>query len=254
MRSAWHVLVTTAVLMTACQRSGTIVIHDAGTRDDAAGGSGGGPAADAPARHDAGAGGRDGSSDGTAAAGTGGAADASADRSPADAGAETFTGAMPCAAGTALPALDKSCGDVRECVAVFHQINCCGTKVALGISKSDLAAFTQAERACAASYPQCGCPTLPTRTEDGSSSSGLDGDIGVTCRAGRCTTFIKACQGPCGPGTTCACCPSGPTNYCLCTTTGCTADQDCEDPARSTCQRGGSSSLCTGTGVTCFVP
>ena len=118
----------------------------------------------------------------------------------------------------------------------------------------ELEAFTRAETMCAASYPACGCPALPTRTDDGSSTRGLDGDIVVACREGTCSTFVKGCGGPCGAGTTCACCPIGPTQYCVCTTTGCRGNGDCTDPARPTCQQAGSPSLCTAAGVACFVP
>jgi hypothetical protein len=155
---------------------------------------------------------------------------------------------MSCGAGTVLPAFDKSCRGDNDCVAVTHQVDCCGSRMVLGINIRDQAAFTQAERACAASYPACGCPPRPTRTEDGSITISADLDIAVACRSGACTTFLRGCGGPCAAGTSCNCCPRGPANFCVCSTTGCTSDGECRDPMHPSCYRQGIQSFCSVAG------
>jgi hypothetical protein len=59
----------------------------------------------------------------------------------------------------------RSCTGDAACAAAFHQTNCCGTLVAVGISESDRARFDMLEPACRASYPGCGCPSGLTETD-----------------------------------------------------------------------------------------
>jgi hypothetical protein len=160
------------------------------------------------------------------------------------------TAPMMCAGTAALPAFDKTCAVDADCAAVTHQINCCGTLVALGINKRLVTAFNDAEKACAASYPACGCASQPTRTEDGSMQLGFDGGIAVKCQSGSCTTFIKGCGDPCGAGTSCFCCPTGPQSYCACTTP-CTSNTECKTPGLTTCQTGGFPKFCAAN-VACW--
>jgi hypothetical protein len=241
-----------ALAAAACQGAYPVDDMDAALRD--AGGGDGAEELDLPAR-DGGDPGAEVGPDGRLRDGAGGVDGGLVDAATVlDGPAGTSTTPMACAGTVVLPSFDRSCTDDRDCVAVTHQISCCGSQVALGLNKKELDTFTRAETMCAASYPACGCPALPTRTEDGSSTPGLAGDIAVACREGTCTTFVKGCGGPCGASTTCACCPIGPTQYCVCTTTGCMGNGDCTDPARPTCQRAGFPSLCTAAGVACFVP
>jgi hypothetical protein len=87
------------------------------------------------------------------------------------------------------PSFDNSCTSPAACVIKFHQINCCGTRIALGISASASAAFDQAEAACEAMYPGCGCAALPTKAEDGKAVEDTS-MIKVDCKAGTCQTFV----------------------------------------------------------------
>jgi len=89
----------------------------------------------------------------------------------------------------AFPTFSKACGADGDCAFGKHQINCCGTQIAVGLAKSDLDAFQQAEAICEPQYPQCGCATFPTKAEDGGSE--IDGEIQVGCLAGACMTFVN---------------------------------------------------------------
>jgi hypothetical protein len=87
------------------------------------------------------------------------------------------------------PAFDKTCAADDECAVKFHQINCCGTRVAIGINNAGSAAFDEAEAACQAMYPGCGCAQEPTKAEDGKTA--LDeSTIQVACTGGACATFV----------------------------------------------------------------
>lgn len=129
-------------------------------------------------------------------------------------------------------ATSKTCTVDTDCAIGVHQINCCGTSVALGIAASQASAFAADEAACAASYPACGCAAQQTKAEDGNS-----GDIQVKCDAGQCKTYVPAgsalCNGVPSP-LDCADigCPDGWT---------CTADPDpntCH-PSNCSCDAGG---------------
>jgi hypothetical protein len=86
------------------------------------------------------------------------------------------------------PAFDKTCAAAADCALVFHQINCCGTRVALGISSAESAAFGAAEATCEAQYPGCGCAQQPTVAEDGKSAD--ESLIQVDCLSGSCGSFV----------------------------------------------------------------
>jgi hypothetical protein len=86
------------------------------------------------------------------------------------------------------PTFAKACSSDADCFIALHQINCCGTLVALGYSTSARAAFAAAESTCEGMYPGCGCAQGPTKAEDGRTD--LQGTISVRCSAGTCNTYV----------------------------------------------------------------
>lgn len=87
------------------------------------------------------------------------------------------------------PTFDKHCGAPADCAIALHQISCCGSARAIGITQAELARFDRDEQICDGQYPKCECPTAPPIAEDGKMSMGGN-DIKVDCRASACTTFI----------------------------------------------------------------
>lgn len=117
------------------------------------------------------------------------------------------------ACGSEFPSFDRRCSVATECVAVSHQINCCGTVRALGIRADAQSGFDVAEAACRDITPACGCPTEITRADDDTIDDGAPAR--VECVAGQCvSTFGRAsgaacsAEQPCGPGLSC-CYPCG---------------------------------------------
>ena len=86
--------------------------------------------------------------------------------------------------------VDKGCAIESDCVFGYHQLSCCGSMAAIGYNAKSSVAFDTAEKACRGTYPGCGCPAAPTTTEDGLTASTL-GEIGVTCKIGKCTTYVR---------------------------------------------------------------
>jgi hypothetical protein len=87
------------------------------------------------------------------------------------------------------PSFDKSCSTDSDCVAKLHQVNCCGTRVSIGINVSQSAAFDVTEAACAAQFPACGCAEQATTGEDGKTMPDYSDSFPVACKAGQCTTY-----------------------------------------------------------------
>src|SRR4029079_4071961 len=50
------------------------------------------------------------------------------------------------------PTFDKSCTTLAECIPKLHIVDCCGTRLAIGLNASQNAAFNQAEAICDAMY------------------------------------------------------------------------------------------------------
>lgn len=101
----------------------------------------------------------------------------------------TVTPVMCTGANPSFPTFARTCSAATDCAIAFHQYNCCGSRRAQGISKSQKAAFDAAEATCVAQYPGCGCAASETIAEDG--KSGPENTIMVTCTAvGTCSTFI----------------------------------------------------------------
>lgn len=114
---------------------------------------------------------------------------AGADAGPtADAAPGTYS--LTCESGaTTFPPLDKRCGNPGDCAIAYHQNDCCGSEIAIGVASGSLAAFNAAEADCAAGYPACGCAAQPTKAEDGRDTT--DGTtIKVACQNGQCTTYV----------------------------------------------------------------
>lgn len=80
----------------------------------------------------------------------------------------------------------KACTNDIACVAVDHQVDCCGSMVSLGINHASHNAFNADEAAWKASCPACGCPPAPTAGEDGK-PCGPNGCT-VACDNGVCRT------------------------------------------------------------------
>lgn len=105
-------------------------------------------------------------------------------------GVDAATSAIMCSGTTtSFPMFERACTDASDCIVAFHQFNCCGSRKAQGIHKSQRAAFDSAEATCVSQYPGCGCPANQTIAEDG--KSGDENTIMVRCTAvGSCSTFI----------------------------------------------------------------
>jgi hypothetical protein len=87
------------------------------------------------------------------------------------------------------PEFDRSCAVAMDCALVLHQIDCCGSLAALGISADAARLFAEAEAVCAMQYPQCDCLAKPTVADDGNSSPDNNA-IAVSCVDGECRSFV----------------------------------------------------------------
>ena len=103
-----------------------------------------------------------------------------------------------CGAGnpTFFPTFSKTCGADSECAVAFHQINCCGTKVAWGLLACEMAPFSTAETQCEGQYPGCGCAEFQTMAEDGYSSFTAT-DFAAKCVFGTCRSTIPSATPTC---------------------------------------------------------
>jgi hypothetical protein len=153
------------------------------------------------------------------------AADAGSDAgSAADAAALLACGADP------FPSIDRGCQVDQDCVAVEHQINCCGTLRAIGVRAAAKAAFDAAEASCRSAYPLCDCASQVTQADDGTSAAGAQA-AAVRCADGSCrTSFPPPDPGVCTPGG--EPCPAG---FSCCYPCGI---PDCEFRCEPTCDPG----------------
>jgi hypothetical protein len=89
--------------------------------------------------------------------------------------------------------LDRECGSDGDCVIGIHQTDCCGDTAAIGMNRTERTKFDTAEPACSASYPRCGCPQGPTRTDSGETAFDTS-TIHVGCIASgatkQCRTYV----------------------------------------------------------------
>lgn len=115
-------------------------------------------------------------------------ADAAAD-APADAAGDVPISCSGSGAAS-FPTFSSACGADGDCAVAVHQTDCCGNQRGLGIVASQRAAFEAAEAVCRPMYPRCGCPTRGILCDDEQWTFSAD-MVGVACRAGRCTTFVR---------------------------------------------------------------
>ena len=74
----------------------------------------------------------------------------------------------------------KACKSDAECEVREHVVNCCGTKIWVGVATAAAAAFGLCEHAWDASLPACGCEADPTTTETGAQPADVSG-VAVVC-------------------------------------------------------------------------
>lgn len=86
-------------------------------------------------------------------------------------------------------AFDTACVRDTDCALVFHQLDCCGSLAALGISTSDWARFNANEAACRTQQDACECAPMSTTTQDGASSEDF-ARLGAHCLAGQCRSRL----------------------------------------------------------------
>jgi hypothetical protein len=72
-----------------------------------------------------------------------------------------------CGGGATFPDFAKGCDTNAGCVVALHQVDCCGSKDAIGIALAQQAAFTTAEATWDSTCPACRCAPQPTTAEDG---------------------------------------------------------------------------------------
>jgi len=87
------------------------------------------------------------------------------------------------------PSFDMSCQSDDDCAVAVHQINCCGTRQALGINGQEVGRFSEDEAICELQYPSCDCADFGIRADDGQSTYDPD-ELGVVCAENTCTTFV----------------------------------------------------------------
>lgn len=87
------------------------------------------------------------------------------------------------------PSFDQTCGSDSDCLVAVHQIDCCGSRAALGININEGPRFDYDEAICRGQYPACDCVDRGILADDGQSAY-YEADVGVACSEGSCTTFV----------------------------------------------------------------
>ncbi len=91
--------------------------------------------------------------------------------------------------GVKEPQSFRWCQSNKDCTYVLHQVDCCGSKTAWGVTKTSKTLVEAASYTCGKLFPKCKCLEKPVTTDDGdNASSGL---IMVQCESGLCMTSIK---------------------------------------------------------------
>jgi hypothetical protein len=196
-------------------------------------GSTGGGAGDGGGTNGAGGGGGVSGLAGSGGAGGGGSGGAGAGGAGASGGAGGTTSTSACQDALAV---DRRCITDADCVAVMHEINCCGAESWIGISASAAVRFASLEKVCDAGYPKCLCATGAPVAEDGSVVP-FGQAAGVTCAAGACRTFSPLCGHPCDKARSCLTCGPKTNERSFCSL-HCATDADCTDPIDTKCQPG----------------
>jgi hypothetical protein len=91
-----------------------------------------------------------------------------------------------CGNGHPFPDATKTCVHSTDCVIAYHQLDCCGSELAMGIAATSHDAFTAAEMAWESTCPACGCAAALPTAEDGQMCAMAQ--ITVDCVNGSCTT------------------------------------------------------------------
>jgi len=113
--------------------------------------------------------------------------DGGADGAATDGSADgRFPGA--CTPDGGFPSFVKGCTTVDNCVFKLHQLDCCGSMLAIGMNHAEAIAFDKTELEWRTACPKCACPSGPTVAEDGKTGPSLD--VKLTCDGNVCkTTF-----------------------------------------------------------------
>jgi hypothetical protein len=91
----------------------------------------------------------------------------------------------------AFPMFETGCdGNSANCTVGFHQIDCCGSLVAIGINHGVIDQFTPAETIWDAMCGACNCPPAPIAAQDGKTTT-MKSSVGVKCENMQCVTFVK---------------------------------------------------------------
>jgi len=86
------------------------------------------------------------------------------------------------------PAFSRACEQDSECAVAIHQINCCGSKVAIGINALVKSVFAAEEAKCEGQFPKCKCMQLPTKADDGKTAP--DDAFAAKCDQKQCSSFV----------------------------------------------------------------
>lgn len=95
---------------------------------------------------------------------------------------------MCSASATLFSNIIKGCTIANGCIVVFHQIDCCGSKAAVGINHASKDAFDADEATWLATCPACGCASRPTFAEDGKTAAQMS-DFKVACVNNQCRSY-----------------------------------------------------------------
>lgn len=87
------------------------------------------------------------------------------------------------------PNLTKECTTTKDCSWLPHQMDCCGSMIAVGVWAPIAQLFFQAENLCVSQYPKCKCAAKTPIAEDGNASETQEFE--ATCDAGKCMTHVK---------------------------------------------------------------
>ncbi len=171
-----------AFVVAGCGDDDGVPSTDSGVAMDAGGGTGdgGGGGGDGAVPVDAGGGG----ADGAVAVDSGGGGGS-------DGGGGGGDGGYVCyGTGSSFPTFEKGCAMDMNCSLVFHQMDCCGGEVGMGINHAGRTAFDAAESAHRMMCPAtCECAARFI-DEAGAMSSTGEAGIGVSCVGGTCIAAV----------------------------------------------------------------
>jgi hypothetical protein len=92
---------------------------------------------------------------------------------------------VQCSAKPAVfPTFDRTCSSKADCTFAVHQVDCCGSAIAIGIATRVKADFDAAERTCRSQYKLCACAAQETTEDAKQVSPGRE--VAVDCVAGSC--------------------------------------------------------------------